>query len=257
MENAYRTRKLFNKVNYAIVDYNLASNVIIENALNHLSFGVSALAVHGLMEAFNRPDLEKALSKIQLIVPDGQPIRWALNAFFGVGLKDRVYGPKLVLDVLQKGQEHKLKVYLYGSHIHTLIKLKRFIELQYPSIIVCGLHEDRFREATELEDLEDIKKINDSGANIVLVGRGCPRQETWVSNHVGKINAVMMAVGAAFDFHAGNVKQAPAWMQRNGLEWLYRLGKEPQRLWKRYLFTNTHFIYLFLITKLKLTNNQY
>jgi exopolysaccharide biosynthesis WecB/TagA/CpsF family protein len=100
------------------------------------------------------------------------------------------------------------------------------------------------------EDINDIKIINDSGAHIVLVGRGCPRQEEWVSNHKGKINSVMMAVGAAFDFHAGTVKQAPVWMQNYGLEWLFRLIQEPKRLWKRYLFTNSYFIYLFLKHKI-------
>lgn len=94
--------------------------------------------------------------------------------------------------------------------------------------------------------MHDIEKINNSGAHIVLVGRGCPRQETWVANHIGKINAVMIAVGAAFDFHAGTVSQAPGWMQDNGLEWIYRLAKEPKRLWKRYLFTNSIFIFLFI-----------
>ncbi len=89
-------------------------------------------------------------------------------------------------------------------------------------------------------------KINESGANIVLVGRGCPRQERWVADHLGKINAAMMAVGAAFDFHAGTVKQAPKWMQNYGLEWFFRLTQEPKRLWKRYLFTNTYFIFLFI-----------
>ena len=98
--------------------------------------------------------------------------------------------------------------------------------------------------------IEDIKKINDSDANIVLVGRGCPRQEIWVGNHLGKVNAAMMAVGAAFDFHAGTVKQAPSWMQKAGLEWLFRLIQEPKRLWKRYLFTNSKFIYLFFKYKL-------
>ncbi len=93
--------------------------------------------------------------------------------------------------------------------------------------------------------MEDIEKINGSGAHIVLVGRGCPRQEFWVANHVGKINAVMMAVGAAFDFHAGTVKQAPMWMQNVGLEWFFRLVQEPKRLWKRYLVTNTQFLFMF------------
>jgi N-acetylglucosaminyldiphosphoundecaprenol N-acetyl-beta-D-mannosaminyltransferase len=251
----YKTRALFDRVNYALVDYHSASDIIIEQASIHQSFGVSALAVHGLIESYNEPNLQDSVSKINLIVPDGQPVIWALNAFFNAGLKDRVYGPTLVLHVLEKANASNLKIFLYGSRTETLMKLTAFIKEHYPKITVCGFHPDRFREATPAEDLEDIRKINESGAHIVLVGRGCPRQEKWVGNHVGKINAVMMAVGAAFDFHAGTLKQAPRWMQNSGLEWLFRLTQEPNRLWKRYLLTNTQFIFLFFKYKVKAISN--
>src|SRR5690606_20762615 len=117
----------------------------------------------------------------------------------------------------------KLKIYLYGSTAATCEKFSKFITTHYPNTRIVGVHVDRFRDATVDEDHEDIEKINSSGANVVLVGRGCPRQEIWVANHLDKVNAVMMAVGAAFDFHAGTVKQAPKWMQDSGLEWFYRL----------------------------------
>lgn len=161
-------------------------------------------------------------------------------------MKDRVYGPELTLRVLQKANDLKMGVFLYGSTENTLKRFVKFINETFPDITISGIHVDRFREATENEDLEDIQKINDSGANIVLVGRGCPRQEKWVAAHIGKINAVMMAVGAAFDFHAGTLKQAPKWMQDAGLEWFFRLTQEPKRLWKRYYSTNSKFILLFL-----------
>lgn len=202
------------------------------------------------MESVWDKNLAQLVNRIDLIVPDGQPIRWALNNFYRVNLKDRVYGPILTLHVLEKANRKNLKVYLYGSKAVTLDKLKEFINKNYPGVQICGIHVDRFREATAEEDAADIKKINESGAHIVLVGRGCPRQERWVANHLGKINAAMMAVGAAFDFYAGTVKQAPKWMQNNGLEWLFRLIQEPDRLWKRYLTTNSYFIYLFLKHKL-------
>lgn len=242
-------RNLFS-VEYAIVDYEKASDLIISNGEAHKSFGVTALAVHGLIESVWDSTLANLVNKIDLVVPDGQPIRWALNSFYKVGLKDRVYGPILTLHVLQKADQGKLRVYLYGSTQTTLSKLNAFITLNYPNITVCGIHVDRFRDASPEEDEMDIRKINASGANIVLVGRGCPRQERWVANHLGKVNASMMAVGAAFDFYAGTVKQAPSWMQRNGLEWLFRLIQEPGRLWKRYLTTNSYFVYLFLKKKL-------
>ena len=238
-------RNLF-RVNYTLTNYGEAAGMIIECGMERRSFGVSALAVHGLIESYRDPVLLEKVNKIDLVVPDGQPIRWALNYFHKAGLKERVYGPKLTLEVLRLANEKKLSVYLYGSTDDTLKKLSANIQQWFPEIRICGLHSDRFRDATPLEDAEDIHKINTSGAHIVLVGRGCPRQEIWVSDHLGKINASMMAVGAAFDFHAGNIKQAPVWMQQNGLEWLYRLAKEPRRLWKRYLITNSFFIYLFI-----------
>lgn len=235
---------------YAAVDYDSASDIIIEKAASRESFGVSALAVHGLITSLKDENLNNVINKIDLIVPDGQPIRWALNSFYKLGLKDRVYGPRLTLEVLKKASTNKLKVFLYGSTQNTLDRFEKFILENFEGVTISGIHVDRFREATEEEDKQDIKRINESGANIVLVGRGCPRQEFWVANHKGKINAAMMAVGAAFDFHAGTLPQAPKWMQDNGLEWLYRLYREPGRLWKRYLVTNTLFIFAFLKHKL-------
>ncbi len=243
--NLISKKSLFH-VNYAITDYEKATQLIIENAIQKNSFGVSALAVHGLIESYKDESLRTKVNKIDLVVPDGQPVRWALNAIHKTQLKDRVCGPVLTQWVLEHSNMQSLKIYLFGSTQTTLDKFTRFINDKYPNITICGIHTDRFREATREEDEQDIEKINRSGANIVLVGRGCPRQEKWVSDHLGKVNSVMMAVGSAFDFHAGNVKRSPGWMQDNGLEWLFRLAQEPKRLWKRYLFTNSHFIYLFL-----------
>jgi len=245
----FEKRDLFG-IQYAIVDYESASQVIIEHAETHRSFGVSALAVHGLVTSVKEKRVGECVKRIQMVVPDGQPVRWALNSFHKVGLKDRVYGPTLTLHVLDKACQKNLNVYLYGSTEKTLEAFSSFIRKNYPGAAICGIHPDRFRDATPEEDEADIKKINESEAHIVLVGRGCPRQEIWVGDHVGKINAAMMAVGAAFDFHAGTLKQAPKWMQDHGLEWFYRLLKEPKRLWKRYFGTNSYFIYLFFKYKL-------
>ena len=233
-------------IQYAVVDYASATRFIIESALKRERCGVSALAVHGLMEAYNQPEFKEQVNQLDLVVPDGQPIRWAMNAFYDCGLKDRVYGPDLTVKVLEAGNVHELKVFLFGSKPETLALLSKNIKAKYPKINIVGMQADRFREATAAEDLEDIAFINSLGANLVLVGRGCPRQEKWVANHLDSILVPMMAVGAAFDFLAGTLDQAPAWMQNNGLEWLYRLYKEPGRLWKRYLFTNTQFIFLFI-----------
>lgn len=233
-------------INYAITNYEKASDLIISNAKSNTSFGVTALAVHGLIESVWDKELAAMVNKIDLIVPDGQPIKWALNSYYNVGLKDRVYGPTLTKYVLEKAHKDQLKVFLYGSTKTTLDKFQVFIKKNYPKVDICGIHVDRFRDATPAEDIEDITKINATGTHIVLVGRGCPRQEKWVASHLGKVNAAMMAVGAAFDFHAGTQKQAPAWMQKRGLEWFFRLTQEPGRLWKRYLTTNSTFIFLYL-----------
>jgi len=251
--NTYNKCQLFG-VNYSIVDYELASDIIIKNAIEKNSFGVSALATHGLITSVDNHKLREQLKLIDLIVPDGQPIRWALNSLYDANLEDRVYGPTLTLHVLEKAAKLNLNVYLYGSTKDTLDRFVNFINKNYRGINISGIHVDRFRDALIDEDMNDINKINDSGAHIVLVGRGCPRQEEWVSNHIGKINSVMMAVGAAFDFHAGTVMQAPPWMQNYGLEWLFRLIQEPKRLWKRYLYTNTFFIYLFIKQKIFYNN---
>jgi len=237
-------------INYFATDYNEASTLLVNAARENKSYSCSALAVHGLIEAYYDSAFLRIVNNIDMIVPDGQPIRWALNIFHDLRLKDRVCGADLTLHVLQKANKENLKVYLYGSTEDTLNRLTQFIKTKYSNIVVCGIHADRFREATEEEDAEDISKINSSGAHIVLVGRGCPRQERWVDAHKGKVNAVMMAIGAAFDFHAGTLKRAPVWMQRSGLEWLHRLSQEPRRLWKRNLTTGSPFIYLFVKTKI-------
>lgn len=249
-------KQLFS-VSYSITDYGEASDIIIQKARDRQSFGVSALAVHGLIESVRDRSFRKSLGEIDMIVPDGQPIRWALNSFYKVNLKDRVAGPILTRHVLAKANDLSMGIYLYGSQQETLDKIKNFMATNYPNVKIMGTHADRFREATPEEDAEDIKKINESGAEIVLVGRGCPRQERWVSNHIGAINAPMLAIGAAFDFYAGNIKHAPAWMQDNGLEWVYRFIQDPKKCWKRYIIHNSHFIYLFILCKLRLHKVQF
>ena len=244
-------------VNYSITNYDEASDIIIEKALTHSSFGVTALAVHGLIESVKNTSFKNQVNSLDMIVPDGQPVKWALNSFYNVHLKERIAGPILTKHVLAKANEKSLSVYLYGSTSATLEKMQNVFAKTYPLITVAGIHADRFRDATEEEDAEDIKKINESGAHLVLVGRGCPRQERWVFAHIGQINAPMMAVGAAFDFFAGNIKHAPRWMQNAGLEWLYRLVQDPKKLWKRYLSTNLHFVYLFILCKFGVRKVQF
>jgi N-acetylglucosaminyldiphosphoundecaprenol N-acetyl-beta-D-mannosaminyltransferase len=251
MQNTLPTHELLG-IRYTASDYEHITQAIIAHAIAKQSIGVSALAVHGLIESYHNPRLNTLVNSIHYVVPDGQPIKWCLNYFYNTQLKDRVYGPALTWKVLAQANEHKLRVYLYGSTEKTLQKFEENISRNFPQLQLVGHHVDRFREATPAEDEQDIQEINQSEAQLILVGRGCPRQEIWVAEHIGKISGVMMAVGAAFDFHAQTLKQAPTWMQNNGLEWLFRLIQEPGRLWKRYLFTNSTFIYLILLKIVKL-----
>jgi exopolysaccharide biosynthesis WecB/TagA/CpsF family protein len=251
MLNILPTYKLLG-IKYTASDYENITNAIINHASQRQSIALSALAVHGLIEAYENPALHQLVNSIQYVVPDGQPIKWCLNYFYNTNLQDRIYGPTLTWKVLQKANEERLSIYLYGSTAETLKLFRENISRHFPQIQIVGYHVDRFRNATKEEDEVDIKKINQSGAHLILVGRGCPRQEIWVAEHIGKIHGVMLAVGAAFDFHANILRQAPAWMQNNGLEWLFRLIQEPRRLWRRYLFTNSKFIYLILLKIFKI-----
>jgi N-acetylglucosaminyldiphosphoundecaprenol N-acetyl-beta-D-mannosaminyltransferase len=232
---------------YAVVNYNSAALEIIEQAKNRTSYAVYALPVHGVVENKQNPSFAEAVKKADMIVPDGQPIRWAMNNFHKVGLKDRVYGPLLTLRVLEEANELGLNVYVYGGATEeTLEKFVAFIQKHYSNVKICG----KYREDKPNDNTLTPEMVNNADTHILLVGRGCPKQEIWVAANKGKINAVMMAVGAAFAFHAGTIKQAPKWMQNNGLEWLYRLIQEPKRLFKRYFTTNTYFIWLVIQYKL-------
>ncbi len=245
-------------INYAVTDYSSAVSQIL-TWVNKIEaspavspgFGVTALAAHGLIEGYRNTELKQQINSIDLIVPDGQPVRWAMNWFYKTQLKDRVYGPTLTLHVLQAAAEKNIPVFFYGSQQLTLNKLSKNLQEKFPQLQIAGIQPDRFRESTDEEKELDRQKIIASGARLVFVGRGCPRQERWVAENKDFLPAVLLAVGAAFDFHAGTVKQAPAWIQKSGLEWLYRLVQEPGRLWKRYLTTNSYFLYLFFVNALK------
>jgi N-acetylglucosaminyldiphosphoundecaprenol N-acetyl-beta-D-mannosaminyltransferase len=229
-------------VNVSRVDYDAAVDAIIQAAQLRLSFGVTALAVHGVMEAHHDRDFADLINRLHMITPDGQPVRWAMNLLGASELKDRVYGPTLTLKVCQQAAAAKLPIFFFGSSQNVLDRLTRNLKVKFPSLIIAGMQADRFRDASPEEDEADVRMINSSGARIVFVGRGCPRQEKWVALHLGKIQAAMIAVGAAFDFHAGTVAQAPKIFQDYGLEWLFRLSIEPKRLWRRYLILNPLFI---------------
>jgi exopolysaccharide biosynthesis WecB/TagA/CpsF family protein len=182
------------------------------------------------------------LNSFDLVTPDGQPVRWALNSLHKAALADRVYGPDLTRDVLAAAEAEGLPVYLYGSTEPTLERLTAALEKQFPKLVIAGSEPSKFRLAAEGEAEEIAGRIRDSGARVVLVGLGCPRQEQFVYAMRPLVDAPLLAVGAAFDYHAGQLRKPPPWMQKRGLEWLWRLGLEPRRLWRRYLLLNPAYL---------------
>lgn len=234
-------------VGLSLTDYDDATSRIIEAGRARQSYAVSALATHGLMEAVHDASFREVVNDLDLVTPDGQPVRWAMNILHDAGLDDRVYGPELTWKVCGAAADAGIGIYLFGSTAETCNAFVEAVLDEWPHAVISDIQPDRFRDATPEEDAADVARIENSGAGVVLVGRGCPRQEKWVGAHKGSVNAAMMAVGAAFDYHAGQLKKPPAVMQRYGLEWLWRLGLEPKRLFKRYLVTNSQ--YCFELTK--------
>jgi exopolysaccharide biosynthesis WecB/TagA/CpsF family protein len=199
-------------------------------------------AVHAIVTASRDPALRAAVNTFQIVATDGQPVRWALNLLHGAGLRERVYGPELMLRICARAAAEGVPIYLYGSSPQVIESLKRTLPSKYPGLQIAGAESPPFRALSPEEEDETIGRINASGAGIFFVGLGYPKQDYFAYRFRDRIKAVQVCVGAAFDFHAGVKKMAPAWMQQSGLEWLFRLSQEPRRLWRRYLITNTVFV---------------
>jgi N-acetylglucosaminyldiphosphoundecaprenol N-acetyl-beta-D-mannosaminyltransferase len=225
-----------------VTDYAAATGQIIEAARERRPYAVTALAVHGVMTGVQDKAHGARLNSFDLVTPDGQPVRWALNLLHGAGLTDRVYGPTLTLKVLERAAAEGLPVYLYGSTEPTLDRLVPALEGMFPALKIAGVEASKFRAAQPGEPAEIAERIKASGARIVLVGLGCPRQEVFAYAMRPLLDMPLLAVGAAFDYHAGLLKNPPAWMQKYALEWLWRLGLEPKRLWRRYVLLNPAYL---------------
>jgi exopolysaccharide biosynthesis WecB/TagA/CpsF family protein len=232
-------------IQISAVDYDAAVEKIITAAHARQPLAISALAVHGLMTGALDAIHRFRLNRFDLLVPDGQPVRWALRTLHRVNLPDRVYGPTLMMRVCERAANEQLPIYLFGSTTETLRQLSTNLVNRFPQLQIAGVRASRFRQLSLLERDETIQDIRRSGANIVFVGIGCPRQEVWAYEFREAIGVPLLAVGAAFSFHAGQLAQAPSIFQERGLEWLYRLVHEPRRLWKRYLILNP--LYLALV----------
>ena len=208
---------------------------------------VTAAAVNLVMSAHEDPDAHAAVLGATLAVPDGQPLVWALRALGHAGAT-RVYGPDLMVRFCARAARSGTPIFLYGGRTpEALGELERRLRERFPGLQIAGGHSPPFRDLDADEEERVIAEINSSGAAVVWVGTGQPKQEKWMLKMRGRLSApLLVGVGAAFDFHAGLVPQAPRWMQRSGLEWVYRLAREPRRLWRRYARYNPRFLAGFL-----------
>ena len=219
----------------------------IDNGIQHY---VCVTGVHGVMESQGDADLLRIHNESGLTTPDGMPMVWAAHRA-GAKNTQRVYGPDLMLAVCERAAQRGWGCFLYGATDEVLDKLRSNLADRFPDLLIVGTHSPPFRPLTPEEDDAVIREINDSGAQIVWVGLSTPKQERWMATHVQRLRApVLVGVGAAFDFLSGVKRQAPRWMQRSGLEWLFRLMLEPRRLWRRYMINNPWFLWLLLLTAL-------
>ena len=204
------------------------------------------------MTAYRDHDILSLLNRVDIAATDGMPLVWALRSF-GVENQQRVYGPDAMLKVCAQAEKLGHRIFLYGGTQDSLLSLDRALHTQFPKLEIAGAIAPPFRQLTEEEDECYVRQILASGAEIVFIGIGMPKQEQWMENHRSRLpETVILAVGAAFDFHAGWTKQAPLWMQRAGLEWLFRLMIEPRRLWRRYILINPPFLLLWMLQLTKL-----
>ncbi len=207
--------------------------------------------VHMVMEAYDAPDFRRIVNTANLVTPDGMPLVWMLRRL-GFPEQERVAGPDLTLRICEAASQEGVPVGFYGGTPEVLESLVTNLKRKYPTLKIAYAYSPPFRPLTPEEDTQVVEEINSSGTRILFVGLGCPKQERWMAAHKGRVQAVMIGVGAAFDFHAGRLPQAPAWMQRAGLEWLFRLLTEPRRLWRRYARHNPRFVILALMQLLGL-----
>jgi len=226
------------------IDYESTLDFIFRAAKEKRSATISALAVHGVMTGVLDNEHKFRLNHFDVLVPDGQPVKWVLNWLHSTGLSDRVRGPSLTRQLCVRAAAQGVPIYLYGSTAEVLSQMRRRIASEYPDLIIAGAEPSKFRRLTPDEKIELADKIHASGAAITLVGLGCPRQETFAFEFQNVLSMPILSVGAAFPFLAGLIEEAPEWMGRVGLEWLFRLASEPKRLWKRYLYLNPAYLFL-------------
>ena len=227
-----------------VTSYRAATAVIHEWAKQAQSKYVCVATVNNVMESWDSRPFREVMNGADLVTPDGMPLVWGLKI---LGHRDasRVYGPDLTPVVLQMAADSGIPVGFFGATPETLDRLKSVLRERFPQLQIPYAWSPPFRPLTPAEDAEAVAVINDSGARILFIGLNTPKQDYWMAQHRDRIHAVMLGVGAAFDFLAGTKAQAPRWMMAIGMEWFFRLVTEPRRLWKRYLKHNPRFVALF------------
>jgi len=230
--------------------YEDASERVVQWAREERSAYVCVATVHMVMEAFDSESFSRTVNGADLIIPDGMPLVWALKAL-GVRGASQVCGPNLMPRVIERAARENVPIGLYGGTPESLETLHQMLKKRYPEIEVACRIAPPFRPLTAEEDEKVTQEIATSGARILFVGIGCPKQEQWMVAHKDRIPAVMLGVGAAFDFYMGRVRRAPRWMQAAGLEWMFRLMMEPRRLWRRYAKHNPRFVGLLALQLLR------
>jgi N-acetylglucosaminyldiphosphoundecaprenol N-acetyl-beta-D-mannosaminyltransferase len=217
--------------------------LILRWASWHLSKVVCVANVHMLMEGHTNSDMGSVLCNADLVTPDGMPLVWVMQ-LIGGAKQDRVAGMDILVALSQKSPAQNISVFFLGSETQTLKMMRERLHKQAPKLQIAGMEPLPFRPLTPNEDEAIIRQIHESGAGIVLVSLGCPKQELWMAQHKGRINAVMIGLGGVFPVYAGIHRWAPAWVRNAGLEWFYRLLQEPRRLWWRYRKTIPPFLVL-------------
>lgn len=205
---------------------------------------VVAANVHVIMTAQQSPAYREVLKHAALVTPDGMPLVWAMR-LLGLTEQTRVYGPDLMGFWCERSSRLGVPLYLYGGTPAMVAKLLDILPQRYPGLVIAGSYSPPFRPPSAAEDEDDRNRIHASGAQVVLVALGCPKQEYWMARQAPHLKAMAIGVGAAFSFYSGSVSQAPRWLMGLGLEWLYRFSQEPGRLWQRYLLNNPLFVIRF------------
>ena len=224
-----------------VLDWSTAVERICEWAERRESRYVSICDAHSIVRASRDAVHGRHIRGADMVTPDGWPVAWMLRRF-GHPRQERINGPDLMERLLVEAELRGLSIFVYGMTGRTLQALESELLRRWPRLKIVGLFSPPFRPLSPEEDAAHVERINASGAHLIMTGLGCPKEDRWMHEHRGRVQGVMLGIGAGIDFHAGTVARAPVWMRDHGLEWLFRLSQEPRRLWRRYLVNNTLFV---------------